>query len=161
MQPDLLSLAARVEKLTGPSKEVDRAVARVVGWFRVEPRHSRNRYGGWIAPDDFIGAYRDGSPMLDGLHGTTIWRDPPAWTASVDAVLALIARELPGCGPGFSQDSGLAGKAGACHASIDQSEEDWTYEGWPPVRAATPALALLSAALRAKAAQQQMETDRP
>lgn len=152
MQPDLLTLAARVEALTGPSKEVDRAVARVVGWFRVEPRHSRNRYGGWIAPDDFIGAYRDGSPMLDGLHGTTIWRDPPSWTASVDAVLALIARELPGWG--WSVTSRRLKEAFACVNEPNAVVEIVRGE------AATPALALLSAALRAKAAQQQMEADR-
>ena len=54
------------------------------------------------------------------------------------------ARVAGGAAQASSQNSGLAGKAGASHASIDQSEEDWTYEGWPSVKAATPALALLS-----------------
>lgn len=152
---DLLSLAARVEKLTGPSKEVDRAVARVVGWFRVEPRHSRNRYGGWIAPDDFIGAYRDGSPMLDGLHGTTIWRDPPSWTASVDAVLALIERDLPGtrlmmsAGDDFSSAMITAGWGARKRILCPQIERPDNHV----------AICAVAAFLRAKAAQQ-VEADR-
>ena len=149
----LLSLAARVEALTGPSKEVDRAVARVVGWFRVEPRHSRSRYGGWIAPDDFIGAYRDGSPMLDGLHGTTIWRDPPSWTASVDAVIALIERELPGWRvEQIAWEPEPGGRVGAAIRSLTDASR---REDSGPC--ATPALALLAAALRANAARAQGE----
>lgn len=91
---DMLELIARLEAAKEGGRELDGLVARAFGWHRVEPRFARNKHGGWIAPEDFIGLYSDGSPKLDGLHGTTIHRDPPRLTTSLDAALALAERVL-------------------------------------------------------------------
>lgn len=87
---DVGTLIARLREATGASKEFDRAIAKQYGWHRVEPRHSRQRSGAWIAPEDFIGVMSDGSPILDSLHGTTMHRDVPDYTASIDAALTLV-----------------------------------------------------------------------
>lgn len=92
----LAELIERVERAMGPDREIDRLIARLVGWHRVEPRFSRSRKGGWIAPEDFMGVESSGAPRLDSLHGTTIWPDVPAYTASIDAALVLLERVLPG-----------------------------------------------------------------
>lgn len=86
MTPDIIT---RLEAATEPTRELSRLVARAVGWHRVEPRHAKNKYGAWIAPQDFIGVMSDGSPILDGLHGTTLYREPPDFTSSLDATLSL------------------------------------------------------------------------
>lgn len=93
---DLSALKERLERAERPSAELDRLIARATGWHRVEPRFTRNKAGGWIAPEDWIGAESDGRPMLDSLHGTTIYREPPRVTGSVDAALALLERKFPG-----------------------------------------------------------------
>ena len=93
---DLKAVLSALQGAKGGDKAVDRLIAREVGWHRVEPRHTSGKHGGWIAPDDWIGAHSDGSPILDGLHGTTIWREVTAYTASVDEALALVAEKLPG-----------------------------------------------------------------
>lgn len=92
----LQDLIAAVEGAEAGSRGLDCRVAVAMGWFRVEPRHTHNRKGGWIAPEDFMGVARDGSPRLDSLHGTTIYRDPPRFTASIDENLATIERDFPG-----------------------------------------------------------------
>lgn len=85
-----MTLLHRLAQAKGPDRELAREVARLVGWHRVEPRHTSNRKGGWIAPEDWNGTMSDGSPILDGTHGTTIHRDVPDYTASLDAVLRLL-----------------------------------------------------------------------
>lgn len=87
-------LIERLEAATAGSRELDGLLARRFGWHRVEPRHASNKHGGWIAPEDFIGVQADGRPRLDSLHGTTIYRDPPGLTTSLDAALALAERVL-------------------------------------------------------------------
>jgi len=89
-------IVARLEAASVGSREIDGLLARHFCWHRVEPRHMRGSAGGWIAPEDFIGLNGDGSPKLDGLHGTSIYRDPPRLTQSIDAALALADRVLPG-----------------------------------------------------------------
>lgn len=92
-------LVARLEGACEGSRELDGLIARCFGWHRVEPRHARNKAGGWIAPEDFLGVNSDGSPRLDSLRGTDIHRDPPRLSQSLDAALALAERVLPGwCG---------------------------------------------------------------
>lgn len=87
------TLLAQLEQAPGPSKALNRAVAMLAGWHRVEPRHTRNKYGGWIAPENWIGRMSDGSPILDGLHGTTIHREPPDFTGSIDCALSLVGKD--------------------------------------------------------------------
>lgn len=92
----LLDLSARLDAATGPNKSIDRRLARLAGYHRIEPRHIRSKHGGWIAPEDWAGTMSDGSPILDGLHGTTIYRDVPAYTARLDAAIDLVESVLPG-----------------------------------------------------------------
>lgn len=92
------ALAERCENATGPDRALDRLIALACGWQRFTPSQVRRGTPGWIAPEDYIGRRSDGSPILDSLHGTTINRNPPAFTASLDAITALIEREFPGCG---------------------------------------------------------------
>lgn len=154
-------MSGLIERLEGAekgSRELDREVARLFGWHRVEPRHARNKHGGWIAPEDFIGLYSDGSPKLDGLHGTSIYRDPPAFTTSLDAALALAERVLPGWywragrTPMGHWHHGRYTYGWAHMSRTDASNCDRGDEatGW----AETPALALCAAILRAHEASQ-------
>lgn len=94
---DLSGVIERASSLTGPSREVDRLIqCSIGGWHRVTPSQARNKHGAFIAPGDWIGRHGDGSPILDSLHGTTMHRDVPAVTASVDAAMSLAARALTG-----------------------------------------------------------------
>ena len=87
-----MTLIERLEKAGEGSRELDGMLARHFGWHRVEPRFVRNKAGGWIAPEDFLGVNSDGSPRLDSLRGTDIHRDPPRLSQSLDAALALAER---------------------------------------------------------------------
>lgn len=101
---DLSALIERVEALTGPRREVDRAIqCGVGGWRRVTPSQLGRKHGGYISPADWIGQHADGSPIMDGLHGTTIWPEVPDVTASLDAAVALVERVLPGYGLSFER----------------------------------------------------------
>lgn len=154
----MTDLLARLEVAEAGSRELDCLIARHFGWHRVEPRHARNKAGGWIAPEDFLGVNSDGSPRLDSLHGTDIHRDPPRLSQSLDAALALAERVLPGW---------------HCHIGNLPTSDDadhephhkfaaLLYQPEPYVRnrkdfmehGATPALALCIAILRAKGAEQ-------
>src|SRR3990167_10374686 len=83
-------LIKRLEEASGPPQALDRQIAREIGWHRVEPRHGGGKHGGWIAPEDFLGVESSGKPRLDSLHGTTIHRDPPHYTSSIDAAMTLV-----------------------------------------------------------------------
>ena len=146
-----LSLAARVEELTGPDREVDAEVATVL-WGT-----SGKSYYNWqsLRPK--------GSPEKPTVD---YWRGHATkLTASVDVLLAMIEHDLPGWR--------IENLCEWDHETL-RSRGPWTCDlqrrgidiltggrGAKCAHAATPALALLSAALRAKAAQQQMEADRP
>lgn len=90
------TLAKELEVGCGHSKALDRKIARLAGWHRVEPRLAKTRHGAWISPDDFLGVYSTGEPILDSLHGTEMHREVPPYTASLDAVCMLISRLSPG-----------------------------------------------------------------
>ena len=140
---DLLALADRVEAADGPERELDRAVARFVGWHRVEPRFTRNKHGAWIAPGDFLGTYSGGSPILDSLHGTDMHREVPPFTASLDAAMTLVPE-------GWDWAAGSAQDGCGGHAFMRRVG----HLGRPidvDVDAAAPALALTAACLRARA----------
>jgi hypothetical protein len=127
-------LIAALEAATGPTIALSRDVARFCGWFRVAPRFHKG--GGWISPQDFLGADDDGRPGLDSLHGTEIHRDPPHFTASIDAALTLVPE-------GREAVVYTAGGADVWHATAGMHMHDMTY-------AATPAVALCIAALKAQ-----------
>lgn len=139
----LLALAAEVEALRAPSKATDRKIALHFGWHRVEPRHTRTKHGGWIAPQDWIGTLSDGSPILDSLHGTEIHRDPPVYTASIDAALALMREVLPGWRVQLFTD----GTDATASVWPDEGRDSPQYHGIAP----TLPLSIVAAMLRAVA----------
>ena len=78
--PDYSGLLSRIEQASGPSRELDRDIAEMVGWSRRVVS---------MGEDDY---WRDGDQSWtreDDDH-------PPRWTASLDATVALIGRMLPG-----------------------------------------------------------------
>jgi hypothetical protein len=141
-------LVARLEAASVGSRELDGLLSRHFGWHRVEPRHARNKHGGWIAPEDFMGVNGDGSPRLDGLHGTSIYRDPPRLSQSLDAALALAERVLDDANWSVCRLEGgnSLAKNGRFYAVADWDDE-WapSFDGNAP----TPALALCIAILKA------------
>lgn len=141
-------LITSLEQAGEGSRELDGLLARHFGWHRVEPRFARNKAGGWIAPEDFLGVNSDGSPRLDGLHGTDIHRDPPRLSQSLDAALALAERVLPGRTTGHL--GGWSGKRVAGLIAPDGGSLDLLKSTIGVGN--TPALALCIAILKAKAA---------
>lgn len=129
----------KLEREDGPDRGIDRAIAKVAVWHRVEPRFTRSKHGAWISPDDWVGEYSDGSPITDSLHGTTMHREVPAYTASIDAAMTLVPE-------GVNWTMGGGGKE--CAIVIISAGQGLTdaAHGF----AATPALALCIAALRAR-----------
>src|SRR5438105_1932936 len=82
MTTDLSALIERVEKATGPDRELDEALALAFGWRLREIVLVRTVLE-WERPTGFR------LPI-----GTMA--DPPFFTASLDAALALVERVLPG-----------------------------------------------------------------
>lgn len=81
----LLALAERCEQATGPDRELDADIARLVGWTKVH-----------FSPldPDFLSGLQPGKPDY--------WRAVSEFTASLDAALTLVPEGLKwACG--FSQ----------------------------------------------------------
>jgi hypothetical protein len=74
MTPDLEGLLARVEKATGPDRELDGFIYGALGFQIIQ------RWGGY-----------EWRP-----EGRGVWRAMPSPTTSLDAALALVERKLPG-----------------------------------------------------------------
>jgi hypothetical protein len=72
--PTLVDLAERVEGLAEPDAEIDMEIAQALGWWQ---EHSPHLGWFWHTPS------------------RGILRDVPAYTASLDAVVALIGEKLP------------------------------------------------------------------
>lgn len=136
----LLTLADRVEALKGPDREVDALVYQALypdrpvmvfgGDVRtnVPPRYQPAR-------EIDIASFRDGEAIAGFLDAARV-------TASVDAVIALIEDKLPA-----SAEGDTAFNPASAMVRIGDAD----FYSW---RAATPALALLAAALRAIASQE-------
>jgi hypothetical protein len=132
------------------AKEADQSLSRAImlslgGWHRVTPAQGGGKHGKYIAPEDWMGRDSYGKPILDSLHGTTMYRDVPHVTSSIDAALALVEKALPGFGFYLRQDKD------GCGCGL-------VYPEYPRVTpahcsAATPALAILAALLSALIAQ--------
>ena len=134
---DLLKLAERCEKATGPDRELDKAVGRVVGFRMVD--------GDYVEPEGFR------LPI-----GTLA--SPPLFTASLDAAMTLVpdglGRVMRDC------STTEAGKAFARLYSPDFRSVTWgkgreyiteITDGFEATaRAETWPLALCAAALRAR-----------
>lgn len=127
--PDLSTLIERVEALTGPSRDADYRIEKAI-----------------VRPGEFP-ASEIWPPFM---VGSKFDRSIPAYTASIDAAVALVERVLPGWAKGF--DGGPKTRI----AFVDQHDHDdrmfgarYTAEG------PTPAIALILAALRALHAQEE------
>ena len=93
----LEELIAALEKSEGPSRALDRDIQCTVGgWHRITPSQGGGKHGAFISPDEWNGRDSGGRPILDSLHGTTMHRDVPPVTASIDAAVALVDRVIPG-----------------------------------------------------------------
>jgi hypothetical protein len=124
----LLALADRIERATRPDRELDCTIYRALGW---EPVANPTSAGG------LAGRWQRGGEM-------TMPSAPPAYTASLDAAMTLVPEGLHfGCG------------------SCDATTRAWAWCGDTPssadedlqvAHAATSALALTAAVLRARAA---------
>lgn len=126
----LLELAAKVEAASGPDREIDAEVMIALGW---SPAGQHGREPRWVMPDGVQTAF---NPQ----HGA-----PYSLTSSLDAVMAKIRHLLPGWGWRLTQQSSL--RADPPNALLYAPTIDRDFEA----DAATPALALLAATLRALA----------
>lgn len=131
---DLLALVDRVEKEAAGSRELDAEI-----WLTVtpgatrEPRTVRSSKGLW--PDYVIDETRDASERLIVV---------PSYTSSIDAAMSLVPE---GWGLKLEHNMGHGTTCTVGHVGPDKLYD--RPEGWSG--AATPALALCAAALRALA----------
>lgn len=145
----LLDLAARVEGLDVPSREVDARIAHAIAW----------RWDGWTDGDVEI-ERRDLEYVIDrvGNSHNTIWRYLPAYTASLDAAMRLVPRgwQVEQVGEWYDDALRIKGPWLAILAKPMRPMADGGSGGCadPFARcqhAATAALALSASALRARA----------
>lgn len=125
---DLLSLAARVEQLTGPCRETDLDIACLILDHRNDPN-----YWAWQS------SRPKGAPEKP-VRG--FWSTPGrfrSYTKSVDAAMTLVPEN-------HEWEAGTALLVNAAWAGVVSLDGRWQ------AKAATPALALTAASLRARAA---------
>jgi hypothetical protein len=125
-----LELATRCEKATGPDRELDGDIAHAAKQFvdylpRVPERPWL--WAEFVEPDDW-----------------ECW-EAPEYTASLDAITALIERELPDAMGNVQFGKSVFPASGDYVAQLIIGEPDYTAEGW------TPALALCAAFAKAMA----------
>ncbi len=140
----LIALSERCEAASGPDRELDGAIALALS----EPQRFFNDHDMSFLDVDGPAYYHDGGTW--GGYGR-LWK-APAYTASLDAALALVKRAMPGAfgsvGYGDWSDNAIA-------VTLD-------YRGAEKLvrtSASTPALALVAATLRALAASTTGERD--
>lgn len=142
---DLQSLIERVEKATGPDREID---ARL----KIFVADEDCLY--WGRGDDFGCTTREYLLRWDDEN----WREAaselahgePHYTADIDAALSLVSRALPGWGWSVASDMGEGRVFGAAMSPLGLASAALMTQ---TARAPTPALAIILALLRAKAAQ--------
>lgn len=123
------NLADRVEGLAGPDEAVDAEVCKAFGILRDVTHYPMPM---------------DGPSYWSGLDEFGNWTPVEPYTASLDAVVALIEKELPQSRWGVQKHKD--------HARAWVRVEEYQPVVLPEYRAATPAPALLAAFLRAKEA---------
>lgn len=124
---ELAALIERVEALAGPDREVDREIGLLIG--------------GWKATNDQCGA----AFIIEGdRYPDHPGSEYPALTESLDAAVALVEKALPGC---HWEVTTTGWKPGA--TIMWRPLTPWGSQG---AYAPTPAIALILALLRAKAA---------
>lgn len=131
---NLIALAEKVESLTGPCRETDGLIARAAG-FEVLPH-----------PQTADPMYRH--------YGGMLMNPVPAFTASLDAAMTLVPEGLRLMLSEWDDEAHLRAK-GAWQSVLSKPGCDASFDamrGYRCDHAATPALALTAAALRARAA---------
>ncbi len=141
----LVALAETVEALAGPCRETDALIAVAAGRYVREKRGNDRQE--WFYP--VSGSKYDRAALHYGSTGRLLER----YTASLDAAMTLVperhAVDLMAWHPTFSTRVNLL--------PLYQDGDRWLHRGDAPIyrgRAATPALALTAAALRAFSAGQ-------
>lgn len=142
---DLLKLAERVESATGPDRELDCAILVAIDW----------RYDDWEEGEHTAREMADKhglawlvSRSVEGYNST--WRHLPRLTASLDAAMTLVPEVSDSPGEHWSVEKWVKQSAHPAHVMATA----WVY-GAPRTYAATPALALTAAALKARASLQE------
>lgn len=147
----LLELADRCER-EEPSRALAREIqCRLGGWQRYTSTYQHGRGGShpkFLPPKD----QRDGGDRDDDRDPKRwLVRDVPDLTVSLDAAVAFVERVLPDCNWSVDRDKEAMVEWGK------RREERWFFsqlrEHAPRPFAKTPALALVSATLRALAAR--------
>lgn len=123
---ELLALAERCEAATGPDRNLDEAIARSVNWCPPKVNAAS-----WEA-------HRDAKPN----YWFTDSFGMPAYTASLDAAMTLVANEN-------TWSVTTCGHEGLPRACVTLCAEDYAVDH--VADAVTPALALTAACLRARA----------
>jgi len=120
--PSLLSLGERVEKAVGPDRELDAAIKEAVG-------HAWDYGADWGSRENY-------NPVAK------------AYTASIDAAMTLVPEGWPSRQVGTTDDGrGYAAVAGNDMHMMAEDPDEFFAEG----DAATAALAMCAAALKARA----------
>lgn len=161
MTAQLKSLLERVEKAERPSRELDGRIAWALGWrFNggVTPDHEDFKdwpdiAGHWHKPGDRFASILNKVEYRSETEGfpSGRWDDPPAWTASIDAAVSLIKKQLGWkfrCGEGSGEWRNGVLYTGWAHLNKRHSSDCDRHEeatGW----AHTVPLALIAALLKA------------
>lgn len=144
MAAEIEKLIERLEKATGPDRELDAEIAATLRIYRGQHKWAAEWSGEWRAAKGLV--------HLMGEFGSRGNFRPPAFTESIDAAASLGPDES-----GFSIDTLGKGNGWGLgdtkpRAVRNQSEDQWTYHGWEGASGATPAIALCIASLKAIAA---------
>lgn len=145
---DLEELAARVEALEGPDREVDARIwcsvsppvesYTVDNWMRNDPRPANQDVVG-LTLSDWLDRWPDDAAKMADSYGV------PKFTSSVDAAMSLVPE-------GHVWDAGTWRFTNSpAFANVGQRDRDSDYDS--EAFAATPALALTAASLRARVVQ--------
>jgi hypothetical protein len=134
---ETLKLAERCEQAAGPDRELDAIISATLdGYTAIEERH-----GGWIVATG-KGVMERSLGLIDpGKHSrnfTPQHHDTPAYAASLDAAMTLVPEGMLWT---------VEQWANGATASVARTRP---YESGKRYHAATPALALCAAALRAR-----------
>jgi hypothetical protein len=142
---ELVALANRCERALGPDRELDARIVEALGYRRTVEREGK------------VWRYYGSGPLgnIERLAKATL----PRYTASLDAAMTLIEPDWA-----FSIDNGpchwiCLGEEkpmGRCDIKYPKPDYDGEGDSWITVRAiaATPALALCAASLKAIASQE-------
>lgn len=141
-EEEMLSLAERCERATGPDDMLDRDIKIACEGLRDTPEGYRWK----LFPDEVVD--RQQFPLLypDGTPTNRQMMSSPAYTSSLDAAMTLVPEVL-------EWETGSVGWARLRPAdTLDQLDPRVVLVR----KAATPALALCAASLRARASSEQI-----